>query len=95
MELSTQDNSRIVRGRWQGWALVAVVCGAIVLWGLLNYRLVGDRPRAWDFGVFPDAPGESVYSTVRPPPARNVSRQTPVLPEADTRPTSVPREAQP
>jgi len=94
MEPSTQDN-RSGRRQWQGWAIVAGICAAIVLWGLLNYRLVGDRPRAWDFGVFPDAPGESVYSTARPPSNRNVPRQTPALPEADTTGRLVVPEGQP
>ena len=94
MDPSTHKD-RMTQGRWPAWAIVAAVCAAIVLWGLLNYRLVGDRPRAWDFGVFPDAPGESVYSTVRPPAARNVPRQTPILPEADPRTISSPRETRP
>lgn len=94
MNPSIPDN-RIVRGHWQGWAIVAAVCAAIVLWGLLIYRLVGDRPRAWDFGLFPDAPGESVYSAARPPSTRNVPLQTPVLPEADTRSRPATREAPP
>jgi len=64
------------------WAIIVFVAALIVCWGLLNFALVKDPPRTWHFGVLPDAPGESVYSTEGAPQTATPPRQTPMLPEA-------------
>ncbi len=66
------------------WAIIIAVCAGIIGWGLLNYALIPDRPRTWDFGALPDVPAESVYSTSQPAPAPTAPRQFPPLPEAST-----------
>jgi hypothetical protein len=69
-------------GAARGWIVLIVLCSAIVAWGLVAYFTIRDRPRAWDFGVLPDAPGESVYSTQKAPDQLGASTQVAPLPEA-------------
>jgi hypothetical protein len=64
------------------WLIIVIVAALIVCWGLLNFALVRDPPRTWHFGVLPDAPSESVYSTEKAPQSATPPRQTPMLPEA-------------
>jgi hypothetical protein len=66
----------------RGWAIVILVAALVALWGLLNFAVVKDLPRTWHFGVLPDAPSESVYSTEEAPQSLTPPRQTPMLPEA-------------
>jgi len=41
------------------------LAAGFLLWGLFLFFMVGVQvPPAWDFGVVPDVPGLSVYSTV-------------------------------
>ena len=72
-----------VRDVYSGWLVVAGICLALLAWGWLIYRLVPDRSRAWDYGVFPDAPGDSVYSTEDLPRGTHVPRQAAALPETN------------
>ena len=74
-----------------GWLIALALCAALVGWGLLNYALVRDRPREWDFGVLRDAPGQSIYSTQRTPTGGAPPRQIPPLPEAKPRPAESPK----
>ena len=64
------------------WAIIVIVAALIVCWGLLNFALVKDLPRRWHFGVLPDTPSASVYSTEEAPQSSTPPRQTPMLPEA-------------
>ena len=77
-EMSESDKQMSVRD----WAIVILVAALVALWGLLNFALVKDLPRTWQFGVLPDAPSESVYSTEEAPQSTTPPRQTPMLPEA-------------
>ena len=87
--------------QWLSWALLALLTAGVVAWCMFLMMMVMDAPRAWDFGAFPDVPGESVYST-RPgtPPfdPETVPRQMPKLPEARRSPkpseTLPPREGE-
>ena len=73
-------------GAAAGWLILLAMCAALVGWGILNYALVRDRPREWDFGVLRDAPGQSVYSTQpTPAAAKSPPRQILPLPEAKPR----------
>ena len=65
-----------------GWAILLGVCVALILWGLLNYTVIKDRVRTWDFGALPDLPSQSVYSSATPPKGRHPPRQIAPLPEA-------------
>ena len=78
-----------------GWLVVIGLCTVLILWGLANYRLVKDRPRAWDFGVLPDTPGQSAYSTATPSPTPAGLRQVAPLPEVGTGTPSNAREGEP
>ena len=77
------DDQADARGSSRGWAVVIGICALLILWGLLNYLLVSDRPRVWDFGAVPATPGASGYSTEKLPHGANASRQIAPLPEAD------------
>jgi hypothetical protein len=65
------------RTAWQGWGWVVVICLCVVLllWGFGNYLFIQDRPRQWNFGQMPQAPGESIYSSSQPSayPARQLA----------------------
>ncbi|MBE3070153.1 MAG: hypothetical protein IMZ66_07935 [Planctomycetes bacterium] len=78
--MSERDETRGTGNRL-AWAIIIAFAAAIVVWGLLNYVLIPDAPRRWDFGQLPDTPGESVYSAAPPPPA-GPPPQIPTLPEA-------------
>lgn len=71
------EKSRLGRPRW-GWAIVIAICAAALVWGYVNYSFIHDRPRQWDFGQVPDAPGESIYSSSQP--STLPARQLPPLP---------------
>jgi len=51
-----------------GWPVAIVVIAFTILWVLLIYRLVGDRPRDWEYGVEPYIPAQSTLST-KPTPS--------------------------
>lgn len=48
-----------------GWFTPIVVVGFIILWSLMIYWLIGDRPTDWNYGVMPYIPGQSIESTHR------------------------------
>jgi hypothetical protein len=70
-------------GNLRGWILLLCLCAALVGWGMAQFWLVKDSPRAWNHGALPEAPGESAYSssTTRPASAP-APRQLAPLPEA-------------
>ena len=65
-----------------GWVIVALLCLALIGWGLLNYALVRDREREWDYGALPETPGSSVFTTSEPPQEASPRRQMAPLPDA-------------
>jgi hypothetical protein len=74
------DEAERKRPDWS-WVIVLAICAALVGWGLVNYCLVQDRPRQWDFGALPDTPSESPYSTSEPVTTPETPRQIAPLPE--------------
>lgn len=46
------------------WIFLVLFSVFILGWGMLLMCMVSDAPREWDFGVLPDTPGESIFSTV-------------------------------
>ena len=46
------------------WIFLSLFSLLILGWGMLLMCMVMDTPREWSFWVFPDTPGESVFSTV-------------------------------
>jgi hypothetical protein len=69
-------------GHAASWGIIVFLSLAILTLGFIIYAAIPDAPRQWDFGILPDTPAESIYSTtqaavnVTPPP------QIPPLPEA-------------
>ncbi|MHB8808637.1 MAG: hypothetical protein ACYC9M_01300 [Desulfobulbaceae bacterium] len=46
------------------WLIVVALAAGFFLWGIFIFVAVGDKwPPAWNFGVVPDVPGLSEYST--------------------------------
>ncbi len=44
--------------------IVAAIALSFFVWGLVIFFSVGDKGSpSWDFGIVPDIPGESAYST--------------------------------
>jgi hypothetical protein len=62
------EEDRKVGALW-GWAMVFLLTAAIIGWCMFLMMMVEDPPRRWDFGSLPDVPAESIYSTVKAPPA--------------------------
>ena len=95
--MSIQHEEHGAISSFWSWAILIALCLAIIGWGLLNYLLIPDPPRAWDMGVLRDVPGQSIYSTAEPPPAGAVPKQITPLPEAapvsaaDRQPGRLPR----
>jgi hypothetical protein len=68
-------DSPAARRKWVGgWTTALLVAGGTILWCLLIYHLIGDRPPGWQYGVVPYIPGQSVLSS-QPPPRGTVPKQ--------------------
>jgi hypothetical protein len=65
-----------------GWVLLILFAASILGYGMLSHMILPDTPREWDFGQFPDAPAESVYSTVEPVRGAAYPNVIKTLPEA-------------
>jgi|WetSurMetagenome_2_1015567.scaffolds.fasta_scaffold401748_2 hypothetical protein len=65
-----------------GWLMLIGICILLFAWGFWIFFTVKDTPRKWDFGILPDTPAESIYSTEKTPTTTTPPRQLPELPEA-------------
>jgi len=93
------EEDKTVRPIW-GWIIVIVLSILTLVWGMITHMAVPDVQRHWDFGVVPDAPGESAFSTVAPPRERTAPLQieSPLENPQAARPptgTSVPQRDEP
>lgn len=80
---------------WE-WVILVVFSASIMGFGWMVYLLVPDGERHWDFGQFPDAPAESIYSTRQPDLGRPAPQQVWQLPEArPVQPPSPPKRNRP
>ena len=72
--------------KW-AWALLTALSLSLIGWGLLAWAMIPDRPRQWNYQTLPDAPGQSIYSSVRTPEDRQgqAPAQIAPLPEATPR----------
>jgi hypothetical protein len=62
--VTSDENRKIENAPFKTLTLVLTLAGFFLLWGFLLFYTIGDKgPPPWDFGVVPDIPGESVYST--------------------------------
>jgi hypothetical protein len=76
-----------------GWVIIITLSVLTLGWGMVAHMAVPDVERQWDFGVVPDAPGESAFSTVPPPRARVVPPQVELLPSQARPPDDTNRDA--
>lgn len=77
-------------GSLGSWVIIIAYSAGILLFGLLIYFKVEDRPREWDYHALPDAPAESIYSIYGPPGEKSPPRQVAPLPETDARRDDAP-----
>jgi hypothetical protein len=71
------------------WTWLAILLLAVLTlgWAMMTHMAVPDEPRHWDFGVLPDTPGASAYSTSAPPAFAPAPPQVEFPPDrADRRP---------
>jgi len=72
------------------WVFLIVFSAIILGWGMFVEKMVTTAPAQWDFGVLPDTPGQSVYSTVLPPTAEvNIPYQMQRIPDANLPPGEI------
>ncbi|MHB1458659.1 MAG: hypothetical protein ACYC0V_17260 [Armatimonadota bacterium] len=50
-----------------GWLAPVIVTLFTIIWCLMIYKLIGDRPVDWKYGVTPYIPGQSMISTQQAP----------------------------
>jgi hypothetical protein len=56
------------------WIILIVFPIIILSWGMFVKMIVATGPAHWDFGILPDTPSQSIYSTAEPP--KNVRMPT-------------------
>jgi hypothetical protein len=71
------------------WALLIAFCTVILGWGMFVEMIVEVGPPHWDFGVLPDTPSQSAYSTYPPPADVNVPYQIHRIPDAQLPPGEI------
>jgi hypothetical protein len=71
------------------WVILIVFPIIILSWGMFVEMIVMVGPSYWDFGVLPDTPAQSQYSTAFPPPDINVPYQIHRLPDAQLPPGEI------
>ncbi|MCL2700201.1 MAG: hypothetical protein FWE88_00745 [Phycisphaerae bacterium] len=64
------------------WALLFLLAGGILAWGLFVKSVIPNTPRVHNYGALPDAPGQSIYSTNPTPRDTTAPPQYQTLPEA-------------
>ena len=52
---------------FRGWLLVIGISISFVIYGLLVFMVVAEKPwpPQWEYGIFADVPGQSPYSTAK------------------------------
>jgi hypothetical protein len=71
------------------WIILIAAASLIMCWGMFVEMIVGVQPSHWDFGVLPDTPSQSVYSTALPPSDVNVPYQIHPVPDANLPPGEI------
>ncbi len=69
------EEFRVTSAFW-GWAMIVVLCLILIGWGLVNFALVKDAARQWDYAAVPEPPAGSIYTTSEPsggPPERQIA----------------------
>ena len=80
-ERNEQSHRTPERTRWWvgGWLAPLLVVAGTLVWVLLIYWLIGNRPTTWKFGTFPYVPGQSDFS-VEPTPRGHLPPQVELPP---------------
>lgn len=78
----------LISGTWS-WVILIAFSALILGWGMFLEMMIEERPPQWDFGVLPDAPSQSAYSTVLPPGDVNVPYQIHPIPNAKPPPGEI------
>jgi hypothetical protein len=76
----TSEHGQGGRGNWRGAIIVALVAFGVLVWNLLAFRIIGNRPRNWSYGVAPAIPAESYASSEPPPPPSQAPKQVELPP---------------
>ncbi len=64
------------------WGIICAIAIGYLVWALIVYAVIGNREMKWQFGIIPDIPGESAYSTFSPQrPHGFTPKVVPVPPE--------------
>jgi hypothetical protein len=82
------EEQTIISSFWS-WVFLIVFSLMILGWGMFVEMIVETGPSRWDFGVLPDTPGESVYSTALPPADVNIPYQIQRIPDANLPPGEI------
>lgn len=82
------EEQTIISSFWS-WVILIVFPIMILGWGMFVEMIVEESPSHWDFGVLPDTPSQSVYSTVLPPSDINVPYQIQRIPDANLPPGEI------
>jgi hypothetical protein len=78
----------IISSFWS-WVILIVFAALILGWGMFAEMIVTTAPSQWDFGVLPDTPSQSAYSTFLPAEG-NVPDQIHRIPDAQLPPGQIP-----
>lgn len=58
------SDDQAVKTRFRDWLIVSAIAILFILYGFMAFFIIGDKgPPDWDFGIVPDVPGESIYSS--------------------------------
>ena len=82
------EEETIISSFWS-WVILIAFCAVIMGWGMFVEMIVEAGPPHWDFGVLPDTPSQSAYSTALPPPDVNVPYQIHRIPDAQLPPGEI------
>ncbi len=80
-EKDRYEEFKVVSNFW-GWVILIVFATAILGSGMIFHMSIREVPREWDFGILPDTPAKSIYSTKEPQKGGIAPRQIEQLPEA-------------
>ncbi len=71
------------------WIILIAATALIMSWGMFVEMIVMPEAPHWDFGVLPDTPSQSQYSTALPPSDINVPYQMQRIPDANLPPGEI------
>jgi len=63
------------------WALAAAIAAWMLVWIVVAFALVGDRPPPWNYGTTPAVSGESYYTAGKVPTGQAGPEQVTLPPQ--------------